>query len=370
MKNILFLTLILLFSVQVKAQEQTIDLLQKQLGVIETEEKNELREQIANINSMLENGILSNQEGERLKLKASEARARKIEERQAVILETISFLEQKKAQPTKQTEKDDTDSFMDIDSYFDKSVAPQIQPGEQDVLTQEPLAAEPQPEQLLPDKEIRTPTTLDLVVAMGLNNAIGKSGLEDIEEESDYSFYNSRFLEIGIALKTPLAKENTIRLKYGLSYQTNALKPKNNRYFREVNGQVQLEDNNSLTESRFNVNNLVIPIHLEFGPTKLKQGLNGRYYSAGSQLKIGVGGYGGINLTARQIVEYPEYHYGYSWLRRAKLEGYDVNRLVYGLSAYVGVGAFSIYGKYDLNTIFENGAKDQHFLAVGLRIDL
>lgn len=368
MKNFLFLPLILLFSVQVRAQEQTIDLLNKQLKVIETEEKNELREQVANINSMLEKGILSNQEAERLKIKASEARALKIEERQAEILETISYLEKKKVQKAEQIEEDNYDYFMDIDSYFDKSKAPLS--SEKDSLSQMSSIMQSQTDQLVLDNEIKTPTSLDLVVAYGLNNAIENGAWKDIQNETDYSFSDSRFMEIGIALKSPLGKKNGLRLKYGISYLTNSLNPINNQYFDEVNGVVQLTDDERLTASQFNVNNLILPVHFEFGPTKLKQGPEGSYYSAGSQLKIGVGGYGGINLSARQLVEYPVSYNGYYWVRKAALEGYRVNRFIYGLSGYLGIGAFSIYGKYDLNSIFENSAKDQHFLSLGLRLDL
>lgn len=379
MKKVLFLTLTLLFTLQINAQqepkEQTINLLRKQLDAIEMEEKNALKQQIENINSLQNNGVISAGEAERLKLKEAEAKARKIEERQAVILETIAYLEKKEVRQ-KKADKDNPVFFLDIDSYFDKSTKPQREPlKKQEPPKKENMPPEPSPvvpkTVQLPDMgEVKSPTTLDLVFAIGLNNAIGSGDWEELQDDRDYSLYGSRFLEIGLALKTPLVKENGLRLKYGLSYQSNGLKPNNNRFFAESDGQTQLKGDRRITASRFNVTNLVVPVHLEFGPTKKKQNAKGSYFSTGNQIKIGAGGYVGLNLSTRQRIEYLESHNEFQWVRAQVLNGYNINRLTYGLSAYAGIGSFSIYGKYDLNPIFKNGAKDEHFLSAGLRLDL
>ena len=364
MKKIVFMTLTLLFTLQINAQEQTISLLRNQLEAIETEEKNELKKQIENINSMFENSVINAEEAKRLKIKAAEARAWKIQERQAVILETIAILEKK--QSAQQQPVRDPNIFLDIDSYFSGDVEPQ-QP---DTLSVAPAKAKPQPAIPLTEGEVKSPTTLDLVLAFGYNNAIGEGSWQDLEEDRDYALYNSQFLEIGLVLKTPLTKKNGLRLKYGLSYQSNGLRPNNNRFFAEVDGQTQLQTDHRLTASGFHVNNLVLPLHLEFGPTKKKENRNYTYYSASNQLKFGIGGYVGINLSAKQWVERPYFYRGFYWIGREEFKGYNINKEIYGLSAYVGIGAFSIYAKYDLNTIFENAAKDQQFVSLGLRLDL
>ena len=220
--------------------------------------------------------------------------------------------------------------------------------------------------------KVRNPTSLDLVFAMGLNNTV-REGVtwRDIEDENDYLFYSSRFFEIGFALKTPLVKKNGLRLKYGLSFQTNELEPTGNRFFDEVDGQTSLQESTSfISESRFVVNNLVLPVHLEFGPTKMKQTGNRNFYSTSNKFKIGVGGYIGLNIDARQKLRYPFIFRGRRWIRGDIIDGYDINNKIYGLSAYVGIGAFSLYGKYDLNTIFDNGVEDEQFVSVGFRVDL
>lgn len=369
MKKIVFMMLTLLLSLQIDAQEQTIALLRNQLEVIETEEKSELKKQIENINSMFENRVVSAEEAERLKLKAAEAIARKIEERQAVILETIAFLEKKQSEQEQPVR--DPDIFLDIDSHFGGGEEPEQSLPKRDTLSVPPARVKPQPVVPLKEEEVKSPTTLDLVAAFGYNNAIGEGRWQDLEEDSDYALYKSQFLEIGLVLKTPLTKKNGLRLKYGLSFQSNGLRPTNNRYFAEVDGQTQLlQANQRLTASGFHVNNLVLPLHLEFGPTRKKQNKNYTYYSSSNQLKFGLGGYIGMNLSAKQWVELPYFYHGFYWIGREEFKGYDMNKEIYGLSAYAGIGAFSIYAKYDLNPIFENAEKEQQFVSLGLRLDL
>ncbi|MBZ9728071.1 hypothetical protein LB467_00065 [Salegentibacter sp. JZCK2] len=369
MKKIVFLTLTLLFTLQIDAQEQTIAVLRNQLDVIETEEKNELKKQIEDINSMFENRVINAEEAKRLKIKAAEARAWKIQERQAVILETIAILEKKQSEQEQPVR--DPNIFLDIDSYFSGDVEPQQQPlPKRDTLSVVPARVKPQPVIPLKEGEVKSPTTLDLVVAFGFNNAIGEGRWQDLEEDRDYALYNSKFMEIGLVLKTPLTKKNGLRLKYGLSYQSNRLRPNYNRFFAEVDGQTQLRADHRLTASGFHVNNLVLPLHLEFGPTRKKQNRDYTYYSSSNQLKFGIGGYMGINLSAKQWVERPYYYRGFYWIGREEFKGYNINKEIYGLSAYVGIGAFSIYGKYDLNTIFQNAANEQQFVSLGIRLDL
>ncbi len=346
---------------------ETIASLRKRIEQIEKEEKNALRKQVEDINSLLDNGVIGIGEANRLKLKAAEGRAQKIDERQAVLLETIAYLEKKKET---QEVFDDVPIFLDIDAYFKENGSPT----ELEKTKERPLkvvASEPA-DLVLNKSELKSPTTLDLVFALGLNNTV-KDGITwyDIEDENDYLFYSSRFLEFGFTAKTPLVKKNGLRLKYGLSLQFNELEPSGNRFFTEIAGQTVLEEFPSyLNRSSFVVSNLVLPVHLEFGPTKKRYNSNGSYYSARNKFKIGIGGYVGLNLDARQKLEYRSLHRRRWWYNAEVIDGYDINKQIYGVSAYIGVGAISLYGKYDLNTIFGNGISDEQFVSAGLRIDL
>ena len=256
-----------------KDKSETIELLRKRLKQIEQEEKTALRKQVENINSLLDNGVVGDEEADRLKLKAAKSRAEIIEKRQASVLETIAFLEKKGKTTTKQP--GDYPIFLDIDSYFEEN-------GNNDGLKKssvtQPRLEEPQPVvQDFRNTEIRNPTTLDLTFATGLNNVTGEGiSLSDITDDTDFSFSSSRFFEIGFALKTPLVKQNQIRIKYGVSFQSNELELRDNGFFTEVDGQTIIQEfPTRLNETRFVVKNLVVPVHLEFGPTKRKYNSKG-----------------------------------------------------------------------------------------------
>ena len=49
---------------------------------------------------------------------------------------------------------------------------------------------------------------------------------------------------------------------------------------------------------------------------------------------------------------------------------YNTNDLVYGLSAYLGWGGATLYGKYDLNPIFQDPNRELHNFSLGLRFDV
>ncbi|UZO82276.1 hypothetical protein NBT05_07310 [Aquimarina sp. ERC-38] len=398
MKHFLFLLLLLLFvNKQVTAQNvgktETLAILNQQLDEIKEEEKQNLKVQINNINSLLDNGVIGVNEANRLKMQAAEKTAKKIEERQTYLRQAITHLN---GSGNTVRETRDSEIFSDIDTYFDKRNS--VSPAKPQGYPQRPPVRQyqyPQPargyqyqqpiqrnQQIAPIGKkklwISTPTSVDLVLAGGLSNTIREEfdqitevSQENIEDERYYDLENSRFFEFGFALKTPLVRRNGIRIKYGLSYQTNILAPNGNRYFAERNGLTQLRvANEEIRRSRFVVNNLVVPIHFEIGSTRLKQTSESNYYSTKGQLKIGFGGYAGFNVHARQTLQTYERNRGLVYLRRQYIDGYDVNRYIYGLSAYIGVGGFSIYGKYDLNTIFNNGVEDERFVSVGLRFDL
>jgi len=378
-KRLLLFILGICFSMAITTNAQnnetqnTIALLKQQLATIEKEEKEELRKQLENINRLVMDGVITNAEAERLKSRAAETRVSSMNQRQEVLLKTIKYLENGGAAPSA---RNDNFLITDVDSYFNKSKAPSSvvrPPAPQQRVVRPPYVEEKEYQQPVQyRRRPRNPTTLDLVFATGLNNTVREGTTwNGIEEEEDYLFYSSRFFEIGFALKTGLGYRNGARLKYGISFQFNELEPTGNRYFGEVDGQTQLvEADTRLYESRFLVSNIVLPLHLEFGPTKKTYRSKGVYYSTANQFKIGLGGYVGLNLGAKNTVEYASTGRFFRFVATDELDDYDINQQIYGVSAYVGIGAFSIYGKYDLNSIFENGLEDEQFVSVGLRVDL
>lgn len=209
-------------------------------------------------------------------------------------------------------------------------------------------------------------TSTNLVISAGLNNAIiDGTSLED----SPYEHWGSRYFEIGLAWKTRVFQNtNWLRVKYGFSFQFNGLKLEGDQYYVEQGDQTVIQMfSEPLEKSKMRFDNLVLPLHFEFGSSeKVVKDDRVRYHTA-RRFKVGLGGYGGFNITTIQKLKYEEE--GRSRKDRFK-QNYNTNNFIYGLSAYVGVGDFSIYAKYDLNTIFKNNPVEQRNASLGVRFDL
>ena len=84
-------------------------------------------------------------------------------------------------------------------------------------------------------------------------------------------------------------------------------------------------------------------------------------------LKIGFGGYAGFNIGERQKLKYED---DGDKVKEKLKNNYNTNDLVYGLSAYLGWGGATLYGKYDLNPIFQDPNRELHNFSLGLRFDV
>ena len=115
------------------------------------------------------------------------------------------------------------------------------------------------------------------------------------------------------------------------------------------------------------MDNLVFPVHFEFGPSKLRKTETTIRYSVRNQFRMGLGGFGGFNLGTRQKLKYN--NNGENVKDKLK-RGYNTTNFVYGLSGYAGFDGVLVYVKYDLNPIFKDAAVEQHNISLGLRFDL
>ncbi len=209
-------------------------------------------------------------------------------------------------------------------------------------------------------------TFSNLVISFGFNNAIIKG--ESINN-SPYKIGKSRFFEMGWVWNTRLFENsNIVRFKYGFSFTFNGLNPIDNNYFVQEGNLTALEEfNENLNKSKLRMDNFVIPIHFEFGSSKKIERENYFRYSTRKKFKIGIGGYAGFNLSTRQKLKYS--NNGSKQKDKIK-KSYNTNNFIYGISSYIGVGDFSVYCKYDLNTIFNTPNKDQNNISLGVRFDL
>lgn len=326
---------------QETGQSNDIKILKEAKESIVIEEKEALKKEVERINKRLDSRSITLEEAEALKQAAAEKRALNIENRLAIIDNKVALLE-----------RNANDSLVDKNdkltiSFFGKGNILDI--------TYE-------------DHEIKYDrrTYSDFVLAVGFNNVIvdGQS-LND----SDFKVGGSRFAEIGWAWKTRVFEEsNWLRVKYGFSFQFNGLKPTDNRYFVDTGEQtVLMEHPQDLDKSKFRMDNLVFPVHFEFGPSKKIEKEEYFRYSTKNQIKVGIGGYAGFKLSSRQKLKYSME--GEDVKEKLKAD-YNTNNFIYGLSAYLGWREAALYIKYDLNPIFKDNPVEMRNISLGLRFDM
>lgn len=343
MKPIIYIALAvaLTFTGKLMAQETTpktkIELLKASKEQIIVEEKEALKKEVEAIMARQDANEITSEKAAILKKEAAERRALNIENRIAIIDNKIALLE-----------RNGEDSSENKVSIFSDGKTIDIQLGAPK------------------ERKYDLRTTSDLVFAVGLNNVITEGESLD---DSDFKIGGSRFAELGWAWKTRVFKEsNWLRVKYGFSFQFNGLKPTDNRYYVENGEQTDLEVYPlDLKKSKFRQDNLVFPVHFEFGPSEKEEKENYFRYNTHNKLKFGIGGYAGFNLSSRQKLKFKEN--GEDVKLKLK-DDYNTNNFIYGVSAYLGWRGTALYAKYDLNPIFKDNPIEQRNVSLGLRFDM
>jgi hypothetical protein len=349
-------------SAQEEYQKKIRDL-KAERELVERQEKEALKNEVVRIEGRLESGEIDQAEATALKEQAAERRALNIKNRQAIIDNEIALLERN---------KDEVIVLQDSISKREERVTVYEYPQEDDDNDCERYGFGCDSwswdwdwdwdDNYRYDRR----THSDLVIAFGFSNA-DVQGLSI--EGSPYKAAGSRFFEIGWAWRTRVFQNsNWLRFHYGFSFQFNGLKPEGNQYFVTENGQSRLQEfEYDLNKSKFRMDNLVVPVHFEFGPSRKRTSEYGVRYSLRDQFRVGLGGYGGLNIGARQKLKYTQD----GDKKKDKLKGgYNTSDFVYGLSGYMGVGGVLLYVKYDLNPIFQNVEPEQRIIAFGLRLDI
>ncbi|MGB0788643.1 MAG: hypothetical protein ACPGQR_03820 [Marinirhabdus sp.] len=328
-------------SAQTDNTQSKLSLLEQAKNEAIASEKEALRAEVERIAERLDNKQITFEEAEKLKKEAAKKRALNIENKVAIIDNKIELLERNGSENNKNIL---SITFGDADEskhIFGVSVN-----------GKEPVAYDER-------------TVSEFVFSFGLNNALTTGQSLD---GSPYKIGGSRYTEFGIAWKTRVFKEsNWLRFKYGLSFQLNALKPTDNRFFVQNGNVTELQTFPiDLDKSKFRMDNLVIPVHFEVGGSRKIEKENYFRYSTENKFKLGLGGYAGLNLSTRQKLKFEENGENI----KQKLKGnYNTNNFIYGLSGYIGYGDVSIYAKYDLNTIFKNNPTEERNVSLGIRWD-
>lgn len=341
---------------QISAQQdykQRIKELKAQRELIAKEEKEALKEEVTRIDARLDAGEITREEAQDLRKEAAERRALNIQNRQAIIDNEIALLERNRG-----------DVLVTKDSVDKKTRTIVIEYPAEDDCKFFGIGCDYWDWDR--DYQYDRRTYSDLVIAFGFSNA-------DVEglslEGSPYKLAGSRFFEIGWAWRTRVFENsNFLRFNYGFSFQFNGLKPEGNQYFVREDGQTTLQEFEfPLDKSKFRMDNLVVPVHFEIGPSHKRVSENRIRYSLRNQFRFGFGGYGGLNIGARQKLKYREN----GDRKKDKLKGgYNNSDLIYGLSTYMGIDGVLLYFKYDLNPIFQDAEREENFIAFGLRLDI
>lgn len=354
----LVVLLLVFLAHQVKAQSNgyllKVENLQKQKTVVTTQEKEALKIEIKGINQQLERGVISDEKAQQLKEEAAKRRALNIENRIAIIDNRIALLERNDGVVI-------DDTMVENDSLIEDQIRIGIdingKPAEKFIFNTNNWKR---------DLKYDRRTYSDFVLAIGLNNALieGQSFAD-----SPYKIGGSRFFEMGWQWRTRVLKNsNFLRFNYGFSFQFNGIKPNDNQYFVETNGSTELQEFPiELDKSKLRMDNLVFPVHFEFGSSKVRETEKTIRYNIDKSFRVGIGGYGGFNIGTRQKLKYQE---NGKRIKDKFKRDYNMADLIYGLSGYVGFGGTQLYVKYDLNPIFRNATIEQRNISLGLRFDL
>jgi len=331
-----------------KSSEQDEKIKQKKEQIIK-EEKEALKKEVLAINTRLNKGEITQEEADKLKEEAAEIHALNIENKIAIIDNSVALSERAIIKITNDDVNIELSNepykltlqiFEDEESFFDLQIGNK--------------------------KKYDKRTSSNLLVSFGLNNAIIEGQSID---DSPYKIGKSKYFEMGWVWSTRLLKEsNAVRFRYGFSFTFNGLNPTDNQYFVQNGDYTALEVYpTNLNKAKLRMDNLVIPIHFEFGPSKKIERDTYFRYSTRKKFKFGIGTYAGFNLGTRQKLKYSED--GNKEKDKFK-KSYNTANFIYGLSSYIGVDDFSLYCKYDLNNIFNDPNIKENNISLGLRFDL
>lgn len=341
--------LVLIFSAQlINAQDtipaiknkENIERLEKLKETIVNEEKQYLKEEIEKINERIKQGEITHEEADKLKQEVAKIHALNIENRIAIVDNKIALY---KRNHYKLSDEEKQNLFGVNISNKSFNVKTEKKPLKYDIRTSN-----------------------DFLFAIGINNTVIEG--QNIDD-SPYKFGSSRFVELGWNWKTRIFKTSPFwRVKYGFAFQWNGLNPKDNQYFEKNAAITELQTFFSdLKKSKFRVTNLVFPLHLELGPLKKFDREDILRHINNGKFKIGLGGYAGFNIDARQKLKYELEGEN---IKNKQKQNFNTTNLVYGLSSYIGFGDTALYVKYDLSPIFKNQLIDQNNISIGLRFDI
>jgi len=382
MKNIFILLAILGANFSGLSQEKFEDqvkYIKRNIEIIKEQEKEALKAKVEDINQKLENKEISQAQADEMKKAEAEKSAKQISSRIEPFELELRELVKSEVNKDSDAEKDEDSRATTLDDDMDENDndEDEVKKKRGDIRNKSgrgwDIDFDWKGER---NKKRRGEpiTTTQFVFAFGLNNIISGNDLGTLENNG-IKVSNSRFYEWGWTWKTRLTPNSAfLNLKYGLSFTYNNLRPDNNQYYiKDGNKTVLAQHPFSLTdEPYFRMNNFVIPLHLEFDFSKRSKSISEDkkdekiVVRTQKGLRMGIGGYAGVNYRTKQILEFKNDGLRTDLETRGDFNTHD---LIYGVSGYIGYRDFSLYTKYDLNTIFTDNTLKQQNISIGARFD-
>ena len=341
---------------QTTGVEKKIAALKAKKEKVREQEKEALKLEIEGVETRFRRGEITTEEAQDLKEEFARKRALNIENRLAIIDNEIALLERNKGEELKLVQKDSSD-YTQIrigwgsgdDDEYEQFLGFSIKNKEW-------------------KRKVRYDrrTYSDLVIAIGLNDVVVDG---DLGNDSPYEIGSSRFFELGWQWRTRVFENsNWLRFHYGFSFQFNGLSPEGNQIFVSNGNQTEIVDPGfNVRKSKLRMDNLIIPVSFEFGPSRVRRSPEKVRYSLRRQFRMGFGGYAGFNIGTRQKLKYDQ---DGERIKDKLKRDYNTSDVVYGLHFYAGVGGILVYTRYELSPFFNEAEVDQNLISLGLRFDL
>lgn len=329
------LILLLCCSVAVFAQEQKskaqvkMEELQAQKQTITQLEKEKLKEKVVSINERLEAKTITEAEATKLKKKAAEQHAMNIENQYDLIDLNIDLI------------KRNQNDTLAKNSYIDVGA----------ILT-----------------DTKRMSVVDSIPRVFLARSYIGLGANSVVDQTQKAYKDIGIQTVfGVRLTTVLSRKSPeYRLNYGVELAFNNLSIKDNKLFSDEANQAQLiEVPQDLDRSSFNLGNLIFPVHLEYGKTKINYSGNRATYDLYSNWNYGIGGFLGAKMISSQSFKYED---GGEEVKQSIQRPYNTENFLYGISAYAGYGSLKLNVRYHINSIFENSNANGNILSIGVLI--
>lgn len=349
MQKLILLLAFLLPLTNINGQENLatrIKELAEEIRSVKIAEKEALKAEIESINARLENNEITTEKANELKEKAAEESAERIEGKVEALEDEIENLVERTVEGALENIEEDKKVYDEESGELKLNLKPK---------KQKKIKGEPR-------------TTSQFVFGIGFNTLINDLDLSTIDNDK-FQISNARFYEFGGTYKTRVfAKSNFLHIKYGLSLRINNVRPNDNQYFVKTGDITTLmEDPREYSkDAYFRTAQWVVPVYFEFDFTKPKRQDDVIKFKTQKTFRFGIGGYAGLNSKTRQVLNFQEDKIKYEVNAKGN---FNVNTFVYGLGAYVGYKDFSIYGKLDINDLFDEGSLAYNNLSLGVRWD-